>query len=469
MQSIGHDLRRGLNNINPLGNNYKAMNKWLAEMKNIDSSLKTLDKEISAEAKLTAAWGANEGDDLTDVCLRMSQLMEEVGLIQQAYSLRHTAYRKSIKSIKVQEMMLDENRKKKHDLTGQITKLQKSSKENPIKMMELQSQLERVSAELLEQELELMQFKRVTVKEAFDAKFDAMLEFSEKMALIAGYGRAITFVIDTESQVADRMRIYNGGEYTAAAVNQVKSAVTNWQAQPVDEPPRAHVAPSQDELALSAAAAAYNSKTPPTTHAVYAASVAASDGHPNGQQDDTAAHGSDTHQTGFQEHAATDQGYVSPPASTHQKQLNHIQEQQRQLELEQQRLYQQNLASYSPEPERSPSQQHYQNAAGGGGVIGGMGPGGYTPAMPQEMYPPTPVHDNGYQHSPQHQQYGQYDAATYQSGAGASARNYRLGFVDPRERSQMEQADRYKAEVYGAAKPALPPLHFSQSPILHEK
>ena len=52
------------------------MNKWLAEMKNIDSSLKTLDKEISAEAKLTAAWGANEGDDLTDVCLRMSQLME---------------------------------------------------------------------------------------------------------------------------------------------------------------------------------------------------------------------------------------------------------------------------------------------------------------------------------------------------------------------------------------------------------
>jgi hypothetical protein len=45
-------------------------------MKNIDSSLKTLDKEISADAKLTAAWGSTEGDDLTDVCLRMSQLME---------------------------------------------------------------------------------------------------------------------------------------------------------------------------------------------------------------------------------------------------------------------------------------------------------------------------------------------------------------------------------------------------------
>lgn len=47
-------------------------------MKNIDSSLKTLDKEISADAKLIAAWGTNEGDDLTDVCQRMAQLMEVI-------------------------------------------------------------------------------------------------------------------------------------------------------------------------------------------------------------------------------------------------------------------------------------------------------------------------------------------------------------------------------------------------------
>ena len=56
--------------------NYKHINKWLAELKNIDSSLKTLDKEISTNAKLISAWGCNEGDDLTDVCQRMTQLME---------------------------------------------------------------------------------------------------------------------------------------------------------------------------------------------------------------------------------------------------------------------------------------------------------------------------------------------------------------------------------------------------------
>ncbi|KAG9072629.1 hypothetical protein KI688_000400 [Linnemannia hyalina] len=466
MQSIGHDFRRGLSNLNPLGKDYKHINKWLVEMKNIDSSLKTLDKESAAEAKLIATWGSHEGDDLADVCLRMSQLVEEVGLIQQAYGIRHAAYRKTIKSIKTQEMTLDENRKKKHDLTTQLAKLQKSNKENPIKMMELQNGLERVTAELLNQELELMQFKRVTLKEAFDAKFDAMLEYSEKMALIAGYGRAITLVIDTETQVSDRMRIYTGAEYTAGAVSQVKTAVTQWQPQPLSSAPaRSHSVMSQDELALSAAAIAYNTKTPPTVHS-YASNQSPPQGYPSGHDSSDAGQGNNLQaQAQAQASPVQDPGYASPPQSdTHAQQLNQIHDQQRQLELEQQRLYQQNLASYSPE--RSPSQLHYQNATGGNGAPGPSG--GYTPAMPQrsdtqELYssPGNPPTSQGYGG------YSQYDNSTYASAT--PTRNYRLGFVDPRERSQMDNADMYKTEVSPNARPAIPPLRFSQSPIMHEK
>ncbi|KAG0082759.1 hypothetical protein BGZ93_005808 [Podila epicladia] len=478
MQSIGHDLRRGLNNINPLGNNYKTINKWLAEMKNIDSSLKTLDKEISADAKLIAAWGTNEGDDLTDVCQRMAQLMEEVGLVQQTFSLRHTAYRKMIKSIKIQEMTLDENRKKKHDLSGQIAKLQKSSKENPIKLMELQNALDRVSAELLAQELELMQFKRINIRDAFNAKFDAMIEYSEKMALIAGYGRQITQAIDTETQVADRLRIYSGTEFTAMTVNQVKTAVTNWQAPAEGAPVRSHVAPSLDELALSAAASAYN-RTPPLDHSHIATVQATSyaGDHDRENYNRTSSEDTPTALPPASAYASeapgspsegTSDGFVAPP-TLHRQQLSHLQEQQRQLELEQQRLYQQNLASLSPG--MSPSQQHYHSAAspGSGGV------GGFTPVPPrrsdtQELYPPqAPAgYDSGSNRSPgfsgqyNQAQYAHYDNSTYQSVSPAGARPYPLGFVDPRDRNQME-ADRHKAEIQ------LPPLHFSQSPILHEK
>ncbi|KAF9308863.1 hypothetical protein BG003_010495 [Podila horticola] len=475
MQSIGHDLRRGLNNFNPLGNNYKSINKWLAELKNIDSSLKTLDKEISTEAKFISGWGTNEGDDLTDVCQRMTQLMEEVGLVQQAYSIQHTSYRKKIKSLKTQEMTLDDNRKKKHELTNQITKQQKSSKENPIKMMELKNALERVSAELLAQELELLQFKRVMIRDAFNLKFDSMIEYAEKMALIAGYGRQITNVIDTGPQEAERSTLYGGSEFTAATINQVKVAVTSWQPAPISISSESQFA-AQDELALSAAAASYNTRTPPmgqyspnsNAHGFIKGGVAATSGggRKNSDQWDEVqmvkserSQGSphDSHVDDY-EHWKRDnldrseESYLSPPGTgpepspyIQSQQLNQLQEQQRQLHLEQQRLHQHNLA-FSPGP--SPSQQHYQNASrrDSGSEYGTRdgSSGRFTPAAlrrndTQELYSGTA--------SPA-PSYGSYQPASYDSKATPS-RPYRLGFVDPRERSRMERmdSDLHKTEV----------------------
>lgn len=345
--------------------------------------------------------------------------------------------------------------------------------------MELQNGLERVTAELLGQELELMQFKRITVKQAFDAKFDAMLEYSEKMALIAGYGRAITLVIDTDTQVADRMRIYNGAEYTGAAVNQVKAAVSSWQPQPMETSARPNNEPSQDELALAAAAAAYNSSTPRMSGA-YA----------------TSATHDQTGSSNFQE-VEPEQGYLlssksredaasfisknsNQVSNSNADQISRIQEQERQLEQEQQRLYQQNLASYSPV--HSPRQQEYEAA----GVGGASTAPAYTPSMPrrsntQDFYSPPPTQGGydtvtsssaGYGGAGGYPQpgYGHYDASTYQSVAGqAPARNYHLGFIDPRERSQIENGEVYKAEIRQGGGPALPPLQFANSPILDEK
>ncbi|GJJ73838.1 hypothetical protein EMPS_06196 [Entomortierella parvispora] len=495
MQSIGHDLRRGLNNFS-LGNNYKSINKWLAELKNIDSSLKTLDKEITTNAKLISGWGTNEGDDLTDVCQRMTQLMEEVGLIHQAYSMQHTAHRKLIKSLKTQEMTLDDNRKKKHDLTNQIAKHQKSSKENPIKMMELQSQLERVSAELLQQELDLLQFKRVTIRDAFNQQFAAMLEFSEKMALIAGYGRQITNVIDTSPQLADSTTLYGGAEYTAATINQVKVAVTSWHPQPLGAPVRAHVGPSQDELALAAAAAAYNTKTP-VLGQQYAVETDYSNGfgsrggaeNDSSNWDDLQMLKLDQSQTSLNENGThayenwkqetpgynSHDGPPTPPKTVeaspyiHSLQVNQLQEQQRQLQLEQQRAYQQSINSYSSPSSPtsgSPSPNPYQSAVsvanslrqtsvdstnGGGGLVVGRP---FTPTMlrhnsTQDLYGSQGNSSPSYNYQ-QHQQ----QPASYESGRSTTpTRGYRLGFSDPRERGKMDRMDRmdnadlYKTEI----------------------
>ncbi|KAF9914200.1 hypothetical protein BX616_008757 [Lobosporangium transversale] len=482
MQSIGHDLRRGLNNFS-LGN-YKNINKWLGELKNIDASLKVLDKEITTSAKLISGWGCNEGDDLADVCQRMTQLMEEVGLIHQAYSIQHTAYRKQIKSLKVHEMALDDNRKKKQDLTNQITKHQKSSKENPIKLMELQTALERVSAELLSQELELLQFKRITIRDAFNAQFDSMIEFGEKMALIAGYGRQITNVIDVGPQEANKATLYNGAEYTAAAISQVRIAVTSWQPQPVGNPIRPHVAPSHDELAMSDAAIAYNSRTSPVAYGDSNSQTGSHDDYPNAdpahrsssyweevqmlKSNRSQASGSDYEnwKNEINDVANRSDDYISPPDSnldvpsyTSSPQMSHLQEQQRHLHLEQQRARQQSSSSYSPKP--SPSQQHYQNAAStvasnlrhsstddyGGNNIGGRP---FTPAMLRRSETGDSSGYGAHQHQP----------TSYEKNMSSSpARSYRLGFADTRERSRMERMDNsdlYKNDIGTSISPRYP-------------
>ncbi|KAF9111006.1 hypothetical protein BGX27_005512 [Mortierella sp. AM989] len=493
MQSIGHDLRRGLNNFT-LGNNYKNINKWLGELKNIDASLKVLDKEVCTNAKLISGWGSNEGEDMADVCQRMTQLMEEVGLIHQAYAIQHTAYRKKIKTLKIQEMGLDENRKKKHDLTNQIVKHQKSSKENPIKLMELQSALEHVSAELLTQELQLLQFKRVTIRDAFNAQFDSMIEFGEKMALIAGYGRQITDVIDVGPQEANRAFLYSGSEYTAAAINRVKIAVTTWQPQPTGDPIRLHVAPSHDELAH-----AYNNGTPPLNGRSYGGSISPTgslshdhvhvDGSGNknsGYWDEVQMLRANPSQTSLHDGHGSESGswnheihetivrsdaYVSPPDSNPDaspyipsQQLSQLQEQQRQLQLEQQRVRQQSISSFPSKP--SPSQQHYQNAAStvanglrhnsidnyGNGSSSPVPTGGgrpFTPTMLRrsdtaDLYP-----SNAPSPSPSYATY-QSQPASYENGLSpAPGRGYRMGFNDPRDRNKerMDNADVYKSEI----------------------
>ncbi|KAG0275504.1 hypothetical protein BGZ96_003765, partial [Linnemannia gamsii] len=384
------------------------------------------------------------------------------------------------------------NRKKKHDLNNQIAKQQKASKENPIKMMELQNNMDRVSAELLGQELDLLQFKRQTIRDAFNCQFDSMIEYSEKMALIAGYGRQITNVIDCDPQPAERTSLYCGAEYTAAAINQVKIAVTSWQAQPVGNPIRSHIAPPDEELALSAAATAYNNRTPPMNNHRQSNGQGfingAPESHSPGDWEEVRMMNAGPSQVSLNEsQGAAEQDHwrkevlggegdqylpqsdPPPEASPYitSQQINQLQEQQRHLQMEQQRVYQNNQSMYSPSPSPSPTnQQPYHTAASiaanlrkssvdnYGGMVGTPGAGSsnggrpFTPTMLRRndtsdfgssgSASPGPSHNGGY---------GQHQPSSYEENVSPPRGGYRRGFTDPRERSRMDNSDLYKSEI----------------------
>lgn len=339
--------------------------------------------------------------------------------------------------------------------------------------MELQSALERVSAELLAQELQLLQFKRVTIRDAFNAQFDAMIEFGEKMALIAGFGRQITNVIDCGAQDAHSSTLYSGSEYTAAALNQVKVAVTTWQPQPVDNPTHQ---PSEDDLATT-----YINRTPPPMSEQYAESHSSdstphydehagnkSSGYWNevqmlkGNQSETSLHdGQGSEFEGWkrelQDSGSHSGDYISPPDSNpdaspflKSQQVNQLHEQQRQLHIEQQRARQQS-GSYSPKP--SPSQQHYQNAAAtvatglrrSSDTLGTPG-GGVRALTPHRRESSDRYHpQRSASPGPNYISY-QHQSASYDPNS-APVRGLRLGFSDPRDRHRSDSSDMYKSDI----------------------
>ncbi|KAK3843580.1 MAG: hypothetical protein J3R72DRAFT_507073 [Linnemannia gamsii] len=207
-----------------------------------------------------------------------------------------------------------------------------------------------------------------------------------------------------------------------------------------------------DALALSVAAVEYNTKTPPKHDP-----LPQSPPHGCATEHDL----SDTGQLQACASPDLEHAYDAPPQNTtHAQQLSQIHDQQCQLELGQQRFYKQNFASYSPE--RSPSQLHYQNAAGVSNKVSSGVADGYTRHPETASFAQQPFDLPGCGG------YSQYDIPTYASAT--LAWSYRLGFVEPRERSQMEMDNTHmcKTEVSSHGCPALPPLYFSQILILRE-
>ncbi|KAF9309730.1 hypothetical protein BGZ91_007307 [Linnemannia elongata] len=355
-------------------------------------------------------------------------------------------------------------------------------------MMELQNNLDRVSADLLAQELDLLQFKRQTIRDAFNCQFDSMIEYSEKMALIAGYGRQITNVIDCGPQPAERTTLYCGAEYTAAAINQVKIA---------------------EELALSAAAIAYNNRTPPMNgHRqsngqgfvngapespgnweevrmlnLGASQVSLNESQGAAEQDHWKKEILGSGEQEEQYYPPTDQTPEASPYIT-SLQINQLHEQQRHLQMEQQRVYQNNQSMYSPSPSPSPTnQQSYSHTTasvaaslrksstdnyGNGGMAGAPGAGSsngrpFTPTMLRRndtseygssgSASPGPSHNGGY---------GQHQPSSYEDNVSPPRGGYRRGFTDPRERSRMDNSDLYKTEITTSSR-------YSKTPVIMDE
>ena len=108
--------------------------------------------------------------------------------------------------------------KGKQKITDQIAQLKYKEPNSP-RIVVLEQELVRAEAESLVAEAQLSNITREKLKAAFTYQFDALREHSEKLAIIAGFGKhLLELVDDTPVTPGETREAYDGYEASKAYV-----------------------------------------------------------------------------------------------------------------------------------------------------------------------------------------------------------------------------------------------------------
>ncbi|KAI5301200.1 hypothetical protein KEM55_001036 [Ascosphaera atra] len=225
--SLGHAFRK-----NTAGIGGPELSRKLAQLvkmeKNVMRSLEQVSRERMEVARQISVWGEAGDDDVSDVTDKLGVLLYEVAELEDQLVDRYDQYRLTLKSIRNTEKSVQPSRDRKQKITDEIAKL-KYKDPNSTKLPILEQELVRAEAESLVAEAQLTNITREKVKTAFTYHFDSMREHSEKVAIIANYGKHLLDLIDDNPVTPGETRnAYDGYEASKAIIQDCEQALTDW-------------------------------------------------------------------------------------------------------------------------------------------------------------------------------------------------------------------------------------------------
>ena len=227
---LGHALRR--NAAGAFGPDLSKKLTQLVKMeKNVMRSMELVAKERMDVAQQLSIWGEAGDEDVSDVTDKLGVLIYEIGELEDQYVDRYDQYRVTMKSIRNIEASVQPSRDRKAKITDQIAHLKYKEPNSP-KIVVLEQELVRAEAESLVAEAQLSNITREKIKAAYSYHFDAMREHSEKVAIIAGYGKHLLELIDDTPVTPGETRpAYDGYEASKAIIQDCEDSLTNWVSQ----------------------------------------------------------------------------------------------------------------------------------------------------------------------------------------------------------------------------------------------
>ncbi|QPG75467.1 lipid-binding protein [Brettanomyces nanus] len=196
--------------------------------KGLERSMEVVANERRLVAKQLSIWGEDNDDDVSDVTDKLGVLLYELGELQDQFVDKYDLYRITLKSIRDIESSVQPSRNRKQKITDEIAHLKYKDPQSP-KIPVLEQELVRAEAESLVAEAQLSNITREKLKAAYLYQLDSLREFSEKEALIAGYGKALLELLDDAPVTPGETRpAYDGYEASKQIVIDCESALGTW-------------------------------------------------------------------------------------------------------------------------------------------------------------------------------------------------------------------------------------------------
>lgn len=196
--------------------------------KNVMRAIEVCSRERRDAARQLSLWGADNEDDVSDITDKLGVLIYEIGELEDQFIDRYDQYRITIKSIRDIEGSVQPSRDRKHKITDQIAYLKYKDPQSP-KISILEQELVRAEAESLVAEAQLSNITREKLKASFSYQFDSIREYAEKVALIAGYGKALLELLDDSPVTPGETRpSYDGYEASKQIIIDCENALATW-------------------------------------------------------------------------------------------------------------------------------------------------------------------------------------------------------------------------------------------------
>jgi len=207
----------------------KRMHKLIKSENHAISAYDTAGRERVSIASQLSEWGENTGDDaVSEISDKLGVLLAEIGEQEDVFTQGLEEYRSVLKQIRNTETSVQPSRDQKTKISDDLSKL-KYKEPASTKIPLLEQELVRAEAQSLVAEAQLTNTTRQKLREAYTIHLAALLERSEKQALLAKQAqRLIVLLDDTATVPGEERKAFTGAEEARRVLNDAEDELRSW-------------------------------------------------------------------------------------------------------------------------------------------------------------------------------------------------------------------------------------------------